>query len=175
MDSSHPGVRGGKTPQPDKSTSGSVPQGVALPEPPRWQEWGDHPLVPQRLPGRPRFLHSGPVGPAGRPAASTWMLFLPSILALQPGAEEGGPAPGPAPEQTSQWEDPAPCGDPVALDGALPLLHHPPRMWRTRPMRVGTGVREWSRPPGSAWGSRVSDPGHPKWSLLPAQPRRFLP
>ena len=154
-DSSHPGIRGGKTLQPDKSTSGSVPQSAVLPEPPRWQEWGDHLLVPQRLPGWPCFLHSGPMGPAGRPAASTWMLFLPSVLALQPGAEEGGPAP----EQTSQWEDHAPCGDPVVLDGALPLLHHPPHTWRTRPMGVGTGVRQsGAAPQGQPGGAESQIP-----------------
>lgn len=93
-----------------------------------------------------------PVGPTGQPAASTWMLSLLSVLAPQPEAEEGAPAPGPVPEQTSQWKDPAPCGDPAALDGALPLLHHPPRTWRTRPTGVGTGERQ----------SRVTPQGQPR-------------
>lgn len=47
-----------------------------------------------------------------------------------------------------------PCSlwGPAALDGTLPLLHRPPRTWRTRPTRVGTGVRQ----------SRVTPQGQPR-------------
>lgn len=61
------------------------------------------------------------VGSAGRPAASTRTLLLPSILALQPGAGGRDQLQAGGPEQTSRWEDPAPWGDPAALDGPCPF------------------------------------------------------
>lgn len=118
------------------------------------------------------------VGSTGWPAASTWTLLLPSVLALQPGAGGWGPAPGRRPRADQPVGGPCSLRGPCGLGSTLPLLHTPHT-------HGGPTRREWALvcetvepPPRVSPGKQISDPhiGHPpEWSLLRAQPQPLLP
>ena len=77
------------------------------------------------------------VGSTGWPAASTWTLLLPSVLALQPGAGGWGPAPGRRPRADQPVGGPCSLRGPCGLGSTLPLLHTPHT-------RGGPARREWA-------------------------------
>lgn len=86
------------------------------------------------------------------------------VLAPQPEAEEA-PAPGQVPEQTSRREDPAPCGDPAALD-AEPLPFPYPAHGGPA-AGVGTGGAPGRVTPGSAQGEGLESPSLPQSRASP--------